>query len=182
MKIHNKRELQQVAINHSADIDYNDFMKIYKKYTSETYSFLTIDTTLPAKNSLRFRRKYFRFFIKMTLTDDVKILDGKIKANQAQHVLDREVGKLSVLSSKELDKYEYLTGENLGYKPGVVEKVKFGYSPLGEALNKGLKKDDKVNKVIKYNNDLMYDSLHNFNKYSVPSFNKISSIDSNLIH
>ena len=50
MKIHNKRELQQIAINHSADIDYKDFMKIYKKCTSKQYSFLTIDSTLPAND------------------------------------------------------------------------------------------------------------------------------------
>ena len=60
----------------------------------------------------------------MTLTDKRKILDGKIKANQAQYDLDREAPETSTLSSKELDKYEYLTDEDLGYKPGVVEKDK----------------------------------------------------------
>ena len=45
-----------IATNHSADIDYKDFMKIYRKCTNEPYSFLTIDTTLPANNSLRFRK------------------------------------------------------------------------------------------------------------------------------
>ena len=56
MKIHNKRELQNIAINHSVDIDYKDFMKIYRKCTSKPYSFLTTDTTLPADNPLRFRK------------------------------------------------------------------------------------------------------------------------------
>ena len=56
MKIHNLRKLQQIAINHSADIDYKDFMKVYRKCTSKPYSFLTIDTTLPANNYLRFRK------------------------------------------------------------------------------------------------------------------------------
>ena len=56
LKIHNKRELQQIAINHSADIGYKDFLKIYRKCTSEPYSFLTIDTTLTADNHLRFRK------------------------------------------------------------------------------------------------------------------------------
>ena len=55
MKIKNKRELQNIAINHSTDIDYKDFVKIYRECTKETYSFLTIDTTLPAIDSLRFR-------------------------------------------------------------------------------------------------------------------------------
>ena len=57
MKIHKKRELQQIAINDSADIDCKDFMKIYNKCTREPYSFLTIDTTLPANKSSRFRKK-----------------------------------------------------------------------------------------------------------------------------
>ena len=82
------------------------------------------------------------------------------------------------LSSRELDNYKYLTGKDLGYKPGVFERVKFDYSPSGEALNKGLKKDDKVNKVVKYENDLTNHSVHNFSKYSVSNFNKIPSIES----
>ena len=56
MKIHNKRELRNTAINHSPDFDYKDFMKIYRKCTKEPYYFMTIDTTLPADNSLRFRK------------------------------------------------------------------------------------------------------------------------------
>ena len=55
MKIHN-RELQNITTNRSDDIDYKDFMKIYRKCTSKSYSFLTIDSTLPANNSLRFRK------------------------------------------------------------------------------------------------------------------------------
>ena len=46
MKIPNKTELQQIASNHSSDIDYRDFMKLYKDYTKEPYSFLVKDTTL----------------------------------------------------------------------------------------------------------------------------------------
>ena len=59
MKINNKRQLQNIAINHSADIDYIDFVEIYRECTKEPYSFLTIDTTLPASNSLRFRKNLF---------------------------------------------------------------------------------------------------------------------------
>ena len=71
-----------------------------------------------------------------------------------------------------------MTGEYLAYKPGVVERTKFEYSPLGEALKKGLKKYDKGNKVIKYDNGLVHNSAHDFNKYSVFSFNEILSIHS----
>ena len=56
MEIHNKREFQQIATNHSADIDYKDFMKIYRKCTSEPYSFLTTETTLSANDLLRLRK------------------------------------------------------------------------------------------------------------------------------
>ena len=56
MKIPNKRELQQIAFNHSSDIDFQDFMNLYIKSTAKPYSFLVIDTTLPSDNSLRFRK------------------------------------------------------------------------------------------------------------------------------
>ena len=59
MKISNKIELQNTAINHSADIDYKDFVNIYRQPTKEPYSFLTIDTTLPGSNPLRFRKNVF---------------------------------------------------------------------------------------------------------------------------
>ena len=59
MKINNKRELQNIAINHSADIDYKDFLKIYRECTKEPFKFLTIDTTLPASDPLRFLKKLF---------------------------------------------------------------------------------------------------------------------------
>ena len=58
MKIHNTRELQQIAIDHSADIDYKDFLKIYRNCTKEPYSFLTIDTALPADDPLRFKKNF----------------------------------------------------------------------------------------------------------------------------
>ena len=58
-KINNRRELQNIAINHSADIDYNDFMEIYRECTREPFNFMTIDTTLSASNSLRFRKNLF---------------------------------------------------------------------------------------------------------------------------
>ena len=61
----------------------------------------------------------------MSLTEKLKIFDDKIKSNKAQYDLDREAAKIFALSSKDLEKYEYLTGEDLGYKPDVVQKAKF---------------------------------------------------------
>ena len=64
MKIPNKRELQQIALNHSLDIDFKNFIKIYKKCTAEPYSFLVSDTTLPSYNPLRFRKMFWNKFFK----------------------------------------------------------------------------------------------------------------------
>ena len=88
----------------------------------------------------------------MTVTDQLKIIDDKSKANQAQHDLDRLSAKVSALSSGELRKYKYFTGEDLWYKS---------------------KKKD--NKTI---NPLIYDSKHNFYRYRLSNFSKISSVDS----
>ena len=63
VKINNKRELQNIAINDSANIDYQDFMKIYRECTKEPYNVLTIDTTLPASDPLRFRKKLFDSYV-----------------------------------------------------------------------------------------------------------------------
>ena len=62
MKINNRKEFKNIAINHSADIYYKDFMKIYRECTKEPYYFLTIDTTLPASDPLRFRKNLFHFY------------------------------------------------------------------------------------------------------------------------
>ena len=146
MKINNKRELQNIAINHSADIDYHDFLKIYREFTKEPYNFLTIDTMLPASDPLRFRKNLI--LIKMTVTDQIKILDRKILQTEAQHDLNREAAKISALSSNNLDKCEYLTGEDFGLKPSTVEQAKFEYSPLGKNFNKGLSEDDKKRTIV----------------------------------
>ena len=74
----------------------------------------------------------------MTVTDQIKILDKKIKQNEAQYDLDRKAAKISALSSKNLDKYEYLTSEDLNYKPSTVDQAKFYYSPLSKSFNKEL--------------------------------------------
>ena len=76
----------------------------------------------------------------MTVTDQLKVIDNKIKANQAQYVSDRLATKISTCSSGDLRKYEYLTGQDLGYKRSVVEPAKFDYSPSGNILIKDMMK------------------------------------------
>ena len=85
----------------------------------------------------------------MTINEQIKILDNKISSNQAQYDLGRQNAKISALSSSELDKYEYFTGEDLEYKPDVVQKAKFEYSPLRQVFNNGFKTDKKTKKFVK---------------------------------
>ena len=85
----------------------------------------------------------------MTITDQIKILDRKIMQNKAQYDLDRKAAKISALSSNNVKKYEYLTGEDLGLKPSTTEQTKFEYSPLGKIFNRGLDEDDKKEGLFK---------------------------------
>ena len=62
--------------------------------------------------------------------------------SNAQYDLDRKAAKISALSSNNLDKYEYLTGEDLGLKPSTIEQAKFEYSLLGKVFTKGLEKEE----------------------------------------
>ena len=75
MKIPNIRELQQIAFNYSSDIDFQDFMNPYKKFTAEPYSFLVIDTTLPLDNSSSFRKNLLETIKKLIMTVDDNIKD-----------------------------------------------------------------------------------------------------------
>ena len=83
----------------------------------------------------------------MTRKEQIKISDDKIKTNEIQYDLDRMNAEISAYSSGDLSKYEYLTKKDLGYKPDVVEKVKFEYSPIGKVFTDGLAKEDKSKKI-----------------------------------
>ena len=85
----------------------------------------------------------------MTITDQIKILNKKIVQNEVQYDLDRKAAEVSALPCNNLEKYEYLTGEDLGLKPSTAELAKFEYSPLGKVFNKGLDKDDKKEGLFK---------------------------------
>ena len=85
----------------------------------------------------------------MTRKDQNKILDDKIKANNAQYNLDRMNAEISAYSSGDLPKYEYITKKDLGYKPDAFERAKFEYSPLGKVFTDGLNKSDKNEGLLK---------------------------------
>ena len=85
----------------------------------------------------------------MTRKEQVKILDDKIKANNAQYNLDRLNAEISAYSSGDLPKYEYLTNKDLGYKPDAFEQAKFEYSPLGKVFTDGLDTFDREEGLLK---------------------------------
>ena len=85
----------------------------------------------------------------MTLTDQIKILNRKVLQNEAQYDLDKKAAKILALSSNNLYKYEYLTGEDLGLRPSTVEQVEFEYSLLSKIFNKGLSESDKKEGLFK---------------------------------
>ena len=136
MKITNKRELQKIAFNHSSDNDFQDFMNLYKKYTAEPNSFLVIDTTLASDNSSCFIKNLLERIQKLIMT-----IDNKIKDEKLQYDISRETAKTSALSSGKIDKYEYLTGEEIlpSGQRTIIEQSKFTYSPLGKAFEKQIK-------------------------------------------
>ena len=116
----------------------------------------------------------------MTVADQLKIIDNKINPNQAQYDLDRLAAKISAYTSGDLRKYEYLTGEDLGYKPSVLEKAKFEYSSLSMTLNKAIKPLALLRNPLN-----MIDSGLRYGSYSfveikrdAEKFKKIPSLDS----
>ena len=121
----------------------------------------------------------------MTVTDQTKILNRKIKQNEPQYDLDKEAAKTSALSSKNLDKYELLTGEDLDLKPSTVEQAKFEYSPLGRIFNEGLSEKDKKEGLFKRLENIKDKNKELINRFSTAnkaSKNKINNQSKKLIY
>ena len=76
----------------------------------------------------------------MIKSNQIKILNDKIKANNAQYKIDRLNAEISAFSEGDLDQYEFLTRKNLKYKPNALDNAKFEFSPLGKVFNQGLDK------------------------------------------
>ena len=92
----------------------------------------------------------------MIKNDQIKILNNKIKANNAQYNIERLNAEISAFSEGDLDKYEFLTRKDLKYKPNALDKAKFEFSPLGKVFNQGLDKkaEDYKKGVIKLLKDI----------------------------
>ena len=139
-KISNRRELQEIAWNHWSDIKTEDFINIYRKCTVEPCSFLVNDTTLASDNALE---NYFQNIIK---------LNDQSRYDKLQYDINREAAKISALSSGKINKYKYLTGEDIlpSNQEQIILQARFTYSPLGEAFEKQIKTvEDHEGKQIK---------------------------------
>ena len=115
-----------------SDIDFKDFIKLYKDYAKEPYSFLVNDTTLSSDNPLRFTKTLLKN------EWEIKAINNKIEQNKAQNSLDREAAKISALSSGNVSDFEFLTVKD---KKDLLEKItaalkRFEYSPLDKAFEK----------------------------------------------
>ena len=135
-KLKNKIELQNKAINHSADTDYKEFMESVLVSLS---IFLNIDTT---------KYKAFTKNFDGTLEnikDQLKFFNN----NQADYDLYRKNVKISAFSSGKLDKYEYLTCEDLGYRQDLAQKAKFENSSFCQVFTKGLDSNEKQEGLLK---------------------------------
>ena len=134
MKIPNKRDYQQIVSNHSFDIDFKDFTKLYKDYTKEPYSFSVNDTTLSLDNSLRFRKDLL-----LSISGEIKAMNNKIEQNKAQYSSDRQTAEISALSSGNVCKNEFLTGKDALPEKDLLEKAaalkRFEDSPFGKEFN-----------------------------------------------
>ena len=123
MKIQNKKELQQVASNHSFDINIKESIIIYKIFTVKPYFFLAINTSLASDNSLNLRCNLLERMWKLIIITDDKIRDEKL-----QFDINREVTNIFPLSGK-INNNEYLTSEKISFsfQNQVKDRAKFTY-------------------------------------------------------
>ena len=122
-------------------------MNLCKKSTIEPYSFFVIHTTLPSYHSLRFEKNLSETILKLIMTINDKITDEK-----PQYDINKEVAKTLALFSGKIDKYKYLTGEEifLPDQSRVIEQAKFTYFLLGIVFEKQIKTiEDEEEKQIK---------------------------------
>ena len=138
MKIPNKRELRELALNHSSDIDLQDFMNLI--------FFLVNDTISLSNNPLPFRKNLVEWIHNKIMTNDDHTKDEK-----RQYDINREAAKTSVLSPGKINDYEYLTGKDMlpSTQKQIIEKAKFTYSPLGNPFEKQTKMvEDQIKKWV----------------------------------
>ena len=108
MNTSNKQNVQQIVFNRLSGIGFEDFMNLSKKCAAKPYLFLVINNTLKSDNPLRFKRN-----LSERMQEIVMNINDKIKDEELLYGFNREASKIYVLSSLKIDKYEYLTGEEI---------------------------------------------------------------------
>ena len=142
MKIPNKREFQQTALNHSSDINTKDFSKIYKKCTADPYYFLVKDVTLASDNPLE--KNILTYICNKIMTTNDQIRDEKL-----QYGINKKAAEISPLSSGKIENSEYLTGKDvlLSNQQQIIERTKLTYSPLVKVFEKKKLKTKEKDKL-----------------------------------
>ena len=140
---------ENIRLNSTHYIDFKGFMSLYKKYTANLHSFLIIDATLASDNHSRFRKNLFERIQKLIMKIDDKIIDEKLQYN-----IYREAAKISALSPGKIEKYEYLTSEEImpSNQKQIIEQVKFAYFHSGKAFEKKTEKQVGALKPIDFSN------------------------------
>ena len=110
---------------------YKNSLKIFSKILP--FSLLVIDTNLPSDNSVRFRKNVLGTKQKLIMT-----IDDEIKDEILLYDIKKEAAKILALLSAKIDKYEYLTGEEIlpSDQSRIIEQAGFRYSPLDKAFEK----------------------------------------------
>ena len=142
MKIPNIRELQQIAFNYSSDIDFQDFMNPYKKFTAEPYSFLVIDTTLPLDNSSRFRKNLLETIKKLIMTIDIILRISNCNMILTEKQQKCQLYRLQKLITLTIYRWEILPSDQSRIK----EQAKFTYSPFAKVFEKQIKTTEEQGK------------------------------------
>ena len=121
----------------------------------------------------------------MTVTNQIKVLNRKITQKESQYDLDRKAAEISALSSKNLNKYELLAGEDLDLKPSTVAQAKLEYSQLGRIFNKGLSEQNKKEALFKSVENIKDKNEELINRFSTTNKapkNKINNQSKKLIY
>ena len=178
-KIPNKRELQQIAINHSSDISTKDFANIYRKCTDEPYSFLGIYIMLASNYPLRFRKNLFNIECNSIISSKSWQLMIRLKMKNYNMILMEKQLKYQLYHQAKFINMNILLVE-IYYQQQIIEQAKFTYYPLGKTFEKqiqtiedqGKKQVDALENLKPKEETKLIDDKSNNQSKAVIIFNK----------
>ena len=151
MKIPNKKQPQQITYNHSSDIVYEELMNLHRNCTAKSYSLLMTDTAHAPDSHLHFIK-----FLLQRIRKAILKIDDKIKDEELKYDTNREAAKIFSLSSVKIDKYEYLTADDIipSDQSKMTEQANLTYYLFGKALEKQIKKQVDPLKPLNLSNKI----------------------------